>query len=637
MKRVLLLIIIVSLAGFVHAQVIVTNLTVEGRRMPIGIDETTPRFGWVIETEEQNVIQTAYHIQVSTSTHGKPNAWDGKVVKSDQSQWVSYQGALLHPNTVYYWRVRVITNKGASEWSDWSQWSTGLFSDNNWKGAWIGTEELLADDSDEQHSRCTARYLRKEFSAKTGVRRATVHVSGLGYYTLYINGKKVGKDRLTPAPTDYTKTVAYNTYDVTSLLQRQNAIGAVVEAGYYFAPAQHFQTNVRTTYGTPRMRLYLIVEYQDGTIDTLVSDGTWKMHTDGAIRYSNIYDGELFDSRKDFGTWTEAGYDDSSWTNANIVKAPGGRMRGNVTEPVRVYEKDKPISIRKYGNRYILDFGTNSAGVIRMRIHAGNGDTIRIRHAETLKTQDSLYLDNLRTAEATAWYIANGKENLWNPEFTWFGFRYAEVIGVKDLQLEDVERLLLSDDLSAEGNSIRIKGCETLNTIIQAAYRGIRSNYKGIPMDCPQRDERMPWLGDRTMGCFGESYVLDVHSLYAKWLNDILESQREDGALSDVAPAYWRLYNHNVTWPAALAFACEMVRRQYGDEQPMETSRVAINRWLRYVKEKSYKEGLITYDRYGDWCVPPEALDVVLTKDSTRMTDGKLLSSCYYYYIRIFF
>ena len=635
-KYVLLLVMLFVCNTLQAAGLSVGHLTVEGRICPLGLDELCPRFGWVITSKKRSVVQTNYRLQVATDSLFKSLVWDSGDVRSDSSQWVAWKGGRLLPDTDYFWRVKVRTNKGSTGWSRTSKWSTGLLDDSNWKGEWIGTEELTADDSDQRHSRVTGRYLRKEFRLKGHVRRAVVHVSGLGYYVLFINGKRVGKDWLTPAPTDYTKTVAYNTYDVTELVEKYGkdmAIGALVEAGYFFAPAQNYQTNVRTTYGTPRLLLNLTIFYDDGGREVVATDGSWKMHCDGAMRYSNIYDGEFYDSHMEFEGWTIPRFDDSQWSRAHVVTKPGGKMRGNVTEPVRVYETDKPISIRKFDNRYIVDFGTNGAGVVRLNVHAHDGDTVRIRHAETL-TDDgtAIYTENLRSAEATAWYVSNGQDAEWNPEFTWFGFRFAEVTGVTRLDADDVERLLLSDNLSSDGYDI-VSSDSVLNSILKAAYRGIRSNYKGIPMDCPQRDERMPWLGDRTMGCFGESYLMDVHSLYSKWTQDIHECQRENGAISDVAPAYWRLYNHNVTWPAALPFACKMLYQQYGDSRPMERHKEAVCKWLDYVKSKSFEDGLITYDRYGDWCVPPEGLDIVLTQDSTRMTDGALISSCYYYMV----
>jgi len=614
------------------------KLTIEGRTAPQGLDEPSPRFGWQIQSDQKDVRQKAYHVLVASSQdkldNGIGDVWDSQKVRSDQSQHVAYIGKPLEPNTTYYWKVRTWTNKGNSKWSVSASWSTGIMGDEHWQGQWIGTDSLQSNDYDGKLSRCTGRYFRKEFGARNKVRRAYVHVSGLGYYALYINGQRVGRDWLTPAPTDFTKSVAYNSYDVTSLIGRQNAIGAVVAAGYYFAPRQQFEANVRTTYGLPRLRLDLILEYEDGWRETIATDRSWKMCTEGPLRYSNLYDGELFDSRLSMPDWTSAGFDDSTWVPATSCSAPGGTMRGSMTEPITVYETNRPLSINRIGNRYLIDFGTNSAGVVKLRIRAAKGDTVRIRHAELLKENGTqLYTDNLRSAQGTALYVSDGTINTWSPEFTWFGFRYAEVTGVDSLGADDVERLLLSDNLSSEGNSIHFLNNNTLNLIVDAAYRGIRSNYKGIPMDCPQRDERMPWTGDRTTGCLGESYTLDVWPLYAKWLQDFADAQRADGALSDVMPAYWRLYNSNITWPAVLPFACEMLNRQYGDSRVVARFYGNTDRWLRFVRNKSYKAGLITYDRYGDWCVPPEGLKIIHTKDSSRITDGQLISSCYYYYL----
>lgn len=613
-------------------------LTVEGRRAPQGLDEPLPRFGWQLVSDRNRVVQRSYRILVASSSdrldRGEGDLWDSRTVVTDRSQYIDYAGKALQPNTTYYWKVRVETNRGTTEWSAPEQWSTGLMGDEHWTGEWIGTDSLGKHDDNTKFSKCTGRYFRKEFGTHGDVKRAFVHVSGLGYYTLFLNGQRVGTDRLTPAPTDFTRSVAYDSYDVTSLLEARNAIGAVVSAGYFFAPRQQYQANVRTSYGLPRLRLDLIVDYADGHRETICTDTTWRMNTDGPLRYSNIYDGEFYDSRLEFADWTRPGFDDGRWTAATRCQKPGGEMRGHVTEPVRVYETDRPVSLRRIGNRYLIDFGTNSAGVVRLRIRAGKGDTIRIRHAELLKNNNTeLYTDNLRSAQATAWFVSDGTDHTWAPEFTWFGFRYAEVTGLRHLDAGDVERLLLSDDLSRQGNSIRFLGNDTLNLVVDAAYRGIRSNYKGMPIDCPQRDERMPWTGDRTTGCLGESYMLNVQPLYTKWLQDISESQRPNGALSDVVPAYWRLYNHNITWPAVLPFACDMLLRQYGDDRPFRRHYATIDRWLRYIKSKNGNGALIDYDRYGDWCVPPEALDVVLTKDSARMTDGRLIASCYYYYL----
>lgn len=617
------------------------GLTVEGRRSPLGLDVDSPRFGWKIKSEKKNVRQMSYHLLVASSleklNRGMADVWDSREVKSDSSQWVGYKGPGLKPNTDYFWKVKIITNKGKSEWSQPMRWSTGLMAPDRWKGCWIGLDSLSAGDNMGKHSRLATRYLRKDFSTKGEVKRAVIHISGLGSYALFINGERIGHDIMAPVPTDYTKTVAYNTYDVTSYLKQKNTIGVMLAAGHYFAQRQNYQTSVRTTYGFPKMKANLIIEYSDGKQETVSTDDTWRLNINGAIRYANEYDGELFDARLAWKGWSQPTFDDSRWRKACEVSEPGGTLRGNITPEMSIYRADKPVTLKKIGKRFILDFGTNEAGRIRLKAKGRSGDTIFVRHAELLQKGDSLlYTDNLRSAEATARYVSDGSPRDFAPEFTYYGFRYAEVSGLDSLRSEDVCRELIADRMDEEGNSFYAEdtnGESIVNQIVANARRGIRSNYKGMPIDCPQRDERMPWLGDRTTGCLGESFLMDNHSLYAKWTSDICESQRPDGNISDVAPAYWRLYTGNVTWPAALPFACDMLYTQYGDLHPMRRCYPHIKKFLDFIRTNKLEDGLITADRYGDWCVPPESPKMIHSKDPARITDGTLIASAYYAYL----
>ena len=172
---------------------------------------------------------------------------------------------------------------------------------------------------------------------------------------------------------------------------------------------------------------------------------------------------------------------------------------------------------------------------------------------------------------------------------------------------------------------------ETLNKIVRNAFWGIRSNYKGMPVDCPQRNERQPWLGDRTMGCWGESMLFDNYAMYTKWARDIREAQREDGCIPDVAPAYWNYYSDNVTWPAALPMACDMLFTNFGDKRSIEENYPAIKKWVSHIREYYMTEDfIITKDKYGDWCVPPESLELIHSKDPSRKTDGALIATAYY-------
>lgn len=640
MNKILLL-LASMIATVATAATTVTGLTVEGREAPLGLDCLCPRFGWKIVSDKKDVMQKSYRLLVATSleklSHDEGDVWDSRVVRSDSSQWVAFGGRKLSPDTDYYWKVQVVTNKGRSAWSTPARWSTGLLAPENWQGWWIGLDSLVQGDSMQKHSRLVTRYIRKTFSTDGTVRRAVIHISGPGLYTLFINGQRIGRDVLTPVPTDYTRTVAYNTYDVTAQIQKDNAIGVMLSAGQYFAQRQNYQPKVRTTYGFPRLKAYLIIEYADGRRRTISTDSSWRLSTDGPIRYANVYDGEMFDARMIMTGWTQHAYDDSAWMHARVVSAPGGVLRGNITPEMSVYQTEAPKVVRRYGGRLIVDFGTNGAGRICLRLKGNRGDTVRVRHAELLRRGDSLlYTDNLRGAEATARYVGDGQEREWKSEFTYYGFRYAEITGAAYLKDGDITRELIADRMNGEENSFYAeddRGESLLNRIVENALRGIRSNYKGMPIDCPQRDERMPWLGDRTTGCLGESYLLDNHALYAKWVRDICEAQRPDGNISDVAPAYWRLYTGNVTWPAALPFACDMLYRQFGDLRPMQSCYAPIKKFLTFIRTNKYKDGLIVADHYGDWCVPPELPKLIHSKDPVRVTDGVLIASAYYVYL----
>ncbi|MCM1294847.1 MAG: glycoside hydrolase family 78 protein [Muribaculaceae bacterium] len=624
-----------------NAHVELSHPTVDGRTSPRGLDEQQPRFGWRIESDKQNVMQDSYRILVASSKEflkkNQADAWDSGTVTSDASQWIEYGGAPLSPGTEYFWKAIVTTtgDTGVSEIS--SSWTTGLMSPANWTGSWIGVDSLENGEKLDLHGILRAKYLRKEFNVDKKIHRATMYISGLGNYELYINGSKAGDDVLTPLPTEYNRTVAYDTYDVTPLLGERNALGVVLGPGHFTGMVQNYQVNMRTSYGLPRLLANLVIEYEDGTKETIPTDTTWRLTSNGPIRNTQGYDGETYDARNTLGEWTRPGYDDSAWRIPSKMEAPKGSLKGSLAPNMHIYATEHPISIKSFGKRHILDFGTNQAGRIRIRVNGNAGDTITIRHAELLQPGDSLlYTANLRDAEAAVHYVSDGQPREYAPTLTYYGFRYAEINGPETLDLTDIRRELIADrmdDTDTEFSVVDRDGNNMLNLIIANARRGVISNYKGFPIDCPQRDERMPWLGDRTSGSLGESYLFNNHALYSKWMNDIIDSQQSDGNISDVSPAYWRLYSGNVTWPAALPFTCDMLYRQYGDIRPMARSYEGIKKFLNFIRENKYTDGLVTHDTYGDWCLPPESLELIHSKDPARITDGALISSTYYQYI----
>lgn len=632
------------------------QLRVEGRTQPLGLDVTTPRLSWqIVSTDPQlrNVHQTGFRILVAsdpdTLRHDRGDLWDSGAVSSDQSQWVDYAGKTLVPNQRCYWKVRLLTNHGATAWSEPATWSVGLLGEDHWRGQWIGCDHAFAWDDETQHSRLSARYFRKVFNLKKTVRRATLHIAGLGLYEAYLNGQRVGDRLLTPAPTDYRRSIIYDTYDVTDLLPEHTesaCLAVTLGNGRFYTMRQHYKPYKITQFGYPKLRANLILEYTDGSRETIVTDTSWKFTAGGPIRSNNEYDGETYDATREvlMADWMLPGYVDDYWIDAERVSLPDGTLTGNLTPGMEVVEQLLPQQLtllapqsdddfRQRTARCIVDFGQNFAGRLRLNVadKGRAGDTIRIRFAERLTDNGELYTENLRSAEATDYYVCNGHDSgTWAPRFVTHGFRYAEVCNYPNPQASDFIGEAISDPMRRLGT---FACADTmLNAIVRNAAWGILSNYKGMPVDCPQRDERMPWLGDRATGCWGESFLWDNATLYAKWLYDIEQAQRADGVIPDVAPAYWNYYSDNVSWPSVFLFAAEMLYQQYGDFRPIERHYPAMKRWLSHFEnEKRNRDGLITADKYGDWCVPPESAELIHSQDPARQTDGILIASAYYY------
>ena len=625
----------------VPAGVKTTRLLTEGQASPLSIESEHPRLSWVIESDEQAVVQSGYRILVAGSLEklaaDEGDLWDSGRVNSDQSLYIPYRGKALKSNQRCFWKVKVYTADGESEWSEPASWGMGLLGETHWGGRWIGWDAPFEWDSETTHSRLSARYLRTEFKAKGEIKRATVHVSGLGMYELFINGKQVGDQVLAPAPTDYRRKVLYNSFDVTSMLAADNAIGVVLGNGRYYTMRQNYKPYKIVQFGYPKVRLNLIIEYADGTRQTVsTNEKDWKLTADGPIRSNNEYDGEEYDARRELGAWTAPGYDDSRWLKAQRVSLPYGVLHGAQAPNMKVMDEVKAVSVKQYGSRYIVDFGQNLSGWVRMKVRNGAaGDTIRMRYAELL-TEDGkeLKVDNFRDARSTDVYVCNGKEQgrEWSARFSYHGFRYIEVTGYKKPQLSDFTAEFIYDEMENTGTF----ECSNplFNQIFRNAWWGIASNYKGMPLDCPQRNERQPWLGDRTMGAWGESFLFGNRQLYAKWMKDICESQREDGSLPDMSPAYYNYYTDDITWPAALPVICDMLYEQYGDIRPIEESYPTLVKWMRFMKKEYVNEkGLLTKYKFGDWCMPPESLELIHAQDPARQTDKGLIVTAYYYKI----
>ena len=615
------------------------HLQCEQLNDPQGIDARRPRLSWQITGNEKDLRQTAWQLLVASSpellARDKGDLWSTPKMPGDQSRMIVYAGLPLKSGMSYYWKVRVWTTSGATNWSTPARWSMGLLNQEDWHARWIGWEAGFPWDSVSKFSRLSARYFRKEFSSDGPIKKATLYIAGLGHYLVFINGHPIGDQVLAESPTDYTQSVKYNTFDVTANCEQgANAIGVTLGNGRFFTMRPKYKPQKIKEFGFPKLLLQLDLEDNNGHHRLVVSDSSWRFTADGPIRTNNEYDGEEYDATKAFDHWTTAGFDDSKWLKPAYTLPPGGRLSAQMDEPIKIMDRIAPQTITKLTpGTYILDMGQNMAGWLQLKVKGSRGQTIKLRYAETLQPNGDLYTANLRDAKATDTYTLDGDgEETWHPVFVFHGFRYVSITGYPGKpRLDDFEGQVVFDDLASTG---RIETSDTLlNHIIRNAWWGINSNYKGMPMDCPQRNERMPWLGDRATGSLGESYLFDNENLYAKWLDDIEESQKPDGALPDVAPAYWNYYSDNITWPGTYILIAQMLYMQFGNEQPIRRHYASMKRWLSYMSEKYERDGLMTKDKYGDWCVPPESPLLIHSRDSTRITNGELIATAYYYHL----
>ncbi|HKW28093.1 MAG TPA: family 78 glycoside hydrolase catalytic domain [Verrucomicrobiae bacterium] len=518
---------------------------------------------------------------------------------------------------------------------DPANWNMPSFDDSAWVSAKVLGPVGMQPWGNVRISesrRQPARWLRKQFNADKKIKRATVSFCGLGWSELYLNGRKVGDAVLSPAFAQYNRRVFYVTYDVTKQLRRgANAMGVVLGNGRYYADRSKVYTGT-ATFGWPKLLLQLRVEYADGSVSNIVSDASWKLTTNGPIVANNDYDGEEYDARKEFPGWSQPGFDDSSWQPARIVAAPPGVVVAQMIEPIRVTGTLKPVTLTEpEPGIYIYDLGQNMVGWARLKVSGPAGTRVRLRFAEVLKPDGTLYVANLRGALATDTYTLKGQgTEVWEPRFTSHGFRYVEVTGYPGKPgLDAIAGRIVNDDLPTNG------GFECSNPLLNRIYRavvwGVRGNYHSIPTDCPQRDERQGWLGDRSEESKGETYLFDNSALYAKWLQDIADAQRSNGSVPDIAPAFWPIDSDDVIWPSTGIIIPEMLREQYDDTETITRHYDSAKKWVDFMGG-FVTNGLISRDSYGDWCVPPEDPALIHSRDPNRATDKTLLATSFFFH-----
>ncbi len=507
---------------------------------PLGLDILNPRLSWMLPlSPKRGAAQTAWQVIVASTPErlaaGDSDLWDSGRVEGSECLYIAYAGAPLGSRAQCFWKVRVWDEAGAaSEWSEMAHWGMGLLDATEWKGQWIG-----ASLAGGHRSAVPAPYLRKEFAIDREVASARLYITARGLYEFSLNGQRVGGDVLTPGDTDYHKRIQYQVYDIMPLLRPgANAAGAVLGDGWYCGCNAHLN---RQYYGErAALMAQLEVTFADGQRLVVCSDATWKTAF-GPILESDMIQGEIYDARRELPGWDRADFDDSTWSPVHVMADEGVKRVGMRGPTVRPQKELVPIALLNAESPDpIFDMGQNMVGWVRLKLTAKAGTTIRIRFGEMLDEKGRLYTANLRSARATDYYTCKGGgEEIWEPRFTFHGFRYVELHGdlfnmpVK-ISKETVTGIVVNSDMAETGAfECSDKLVNQLQSNIQWGQRG---NYVDIPTDCPQRDERLGWMGDAQAFVRTAAFNFDVSGFFSKWMIDVADAQGPNGELPMVAP-----------------------------------------------------------------------------------------------------
>jgi alpha-L-rhamnosidase len=469
-----------------------------------------------------------------------------------------------------------------------------------------------------------AAYLRKSFTVAKKVKSARLFVTALGSYRIHLNGMRVGQDVLTPEFTDYRKRVLYQTYDVTDLLKSgPNALGAVLGDGWYNSGL----TWVGMHFFPPPDRLLaqLQIEFADGTNQTVGTDGSWKTAA-SPILHSEIYAGETYDAQRELAGWDQADFRDAGWDAAVVAAAPPAtvQLTSQNTEPVKVIAKMEPKKVVEIGSgTYVFDMGQNMVGWATLRVSGAAGTRVKMRFAEILNPDGSIYTPNLRNADATDLYILRGEgQESFTPHFTFHGFRYVEVTGYPGKPGLDALTGEVVSSVNGQPSGQLTTASALVNQMWSIGTWGQRGNYLSIATDCPQRDERLGWMGDAGVFWRTGAYNYDVAAFSQKFIQDIVDAQTSQGAFTNVSPntlpfggestegaAAWSEGNVGAPgWGDAGVIVPWTTWVQYGNTSIIDENWDAMKHWLSFIQERNpdflRKRGV--GPNFADWLAPDE-------------------------------
>ncbi|WP_156152524.1 family 78 glycoside hydrolase catalytic domain [Flammeovirga sp. OC4] len=615
------------------APVALTNA--EGFVNPLGFYDDTPSFSWKIPPSSNTKKQKAYTIVVASKPEllpDKADLWTSGKVDSDQSIDISYGGEALKSRQKIYWQVRYWNEDDYS--SDWSEVATvemGLLSNQDWKAEWIKIPDPKEWERTEYGTPLfRPQYLRKEFEVNAEIKKARLYITAKGIFEANINGEKVGNDVLTPGWTPYAKRIETITYDIKEYLQEgENAIGITLAEGWFagrFGPKRRWDTvNV-----APSVICQLEIEDQNGKKQWIVSDQHWKASRQGPLRISGLYDGEVFDANFVIPGWNQPNFDDAEWEKVTTESIdPNIELSPKKHLPIRNKMELHPISMTPMvKNKVLFDFGQNMVGVVQLKIPVKKGDYIQLRHGEMLDQEGELFTKNLGSAKAIDHYIAKENDTIcWRPKFTFHGFRYVEISGFdEEFYPEEswVKGIVQYSDFEMSGTFYSSNN--KLNQLHSNIQWGLKGNFFDIPLDCPQRSERLGWTGDAQVFIPTSLFLSNTHAFWSAWLSSMREEQFDNGGVPVVVPNFTGDFAQ-AGWSDACTIVPWELYYRTGDTKVLKENYEMMQKWCAYHTSES-TDHISHMSTVGDWLQPYSQ-----QKDDRRGdTPNTLISTAYYAY-----
>lgn len=646
--------------GQQETQLAVTNLECEYRKDPLGVETVAPRLSWELHSEQRGVMQTAYRIVVSDNVkslnENVGNVWDTQKLATDQSIQIAYAGKELEFTKPYFWKVKVWDNQGnESEWSEPAMWQMGLPSRQDWKGAqWIAYEALPDSkrivpamhgkgDKALDDGLNILPVLRKEFVVKRHLKRATIYISGLGHFEMSLNGKKVGDHFLDPGWTDYDEHALYVTFDLTDQLkQGANALGVMLGNGFYHIPRGNRYRKLTGSFGYPKMICRMMLEYQDGSTENIISDGSWKT-APGPITFSSIYGGEEYDARLEQPGWDSPDFqENNTWKPVLIVEGPDD-LNSQMATPVKILEKFSPIEISEpEPGIWVYDLGQNASGIARISVKGEKGATVKITPGELLQDNGKVSQKATGSPYYFAYTLKGEGLETWQPRFSYYGFRYLQIEGgvpEGEANPQSLPVVVNLEGLHHRNAAARIgrfsSSSELFNKTEELIDWAIKSNMVSVFTDCPHR-EKLGWLEQVHLVGSSIRYSYDIASLCTKIARDMQKAQTKEGLIPNIAPEYTVFnfdgdfsFRDSPEWGSNGIIMPWYMYQWYGDRRVLEESYSMMQRYVEYLQRKA--ENHIVSHGLSDWYdLGPERPGF-----SQQTLDGVTATAIYYYDLQI--